>query len=128
MLARERDDMRDCLYAYGRSPSDLTSDRVQSSVDPDKLLSLIAKINEKEAQILRKIDELIDMKETISSQIHQLTDQRYVELLHSRYVLCVKWEDIAMEMHTTERWIYKLHGRALQEFGRQFGPFKKRGH
>lgn len=123
MLARERDDMRDCLYAYGRSPSDLTSDRVQSSVDPDKLLSLIAKINEKEQAITRRISALVDMKANISGQIQQMQNTRYEELLHSRYVMCLRWEEIAVQMHIDLRWVYRLHGQALEAFAKQFGPF-----
>lgn len=123
MLARERDDMRDCLYAYGRSPSDLTADRVQTSADPDRLLDLIAKINAKERLITRKISVLVDLKTTISGQIQLLDDARYEELLHSRYVMCQRWEEIAVQMHMDLRWVYRLHGQALDAFGKRFGPF-----
>lgn len=128
MLVREKNDLRDCLYAYGRSPSDLTADRVQSSVDPDKMLNLISKLREKEDEITQRIDELVDIKTVISGQIQKLNNPKYIELLHSRYVLCAKWEVIAVQMDTTERWIYKLHGMALQEFSKQFSPFKRLGH
>lgn len=115
--------MRDCLYAYGRSPSDLTADRVQSSVDPDRLLELISKINEKDQMITRKISALVDLKAKISGQIQQLQDTRYEELLHSRYVMCLRWEEIAVQMHIDLRWVYRLHGQALEAFAKQFGPF-----
>lgn len=123
MLMREKDDLRACLYAYGRSPSDLTADRVQASPDPDKLAALISKIDEKEILIIQKIDELVDMKEKVSRQIQQLHDPRYVELLHSRYVLCEKWEDIAEQMKMDLRWMYRLHGHALAAFTDMHGPF-----
>lgn len=128
ILERERIDLKDCLYAYGRSPSDLTSDRVQSSADPDKILNLISKLTAKEREIVHQIDELVDMKTIISGQIQRMENAKYAEVLHSRYVLCAKWETIAADLDTTERWIYKLHGRALQEFSKQFAPFKRIGH
>lgn len=123
MLMREKDDLRDCLFAYGRSPSDLTADRVQASPDPDKLAALISKIDEKETLIIQKIDELVDMKKKVSGQIQQLQDPRYAELLHSRYVLCMKWEDIAFSMGMDERYVYKVHGHALLAFAEMYGPF-----
>lgn len=120
--------MRDALYSFGRSPSDLTHDRVQASSDPDKMLSLISKINQKEAEITKCIDELVDIKAVISGQIQRLDDAKYVEVLHSRYVMCSKWEDIAAQMGKTERWVLRLHGRALQEFEKKFSPLKPIGH
>lgn len=123
MLMREKDDLRDCLFAYGRSPSDLTSDRVQTSADPDRLVALISKIDAKEKQIVRRIDALVDLKEKVSGQIQKLQDPRYAELLHSRYVLCMKWEEIAVQTHTDLRWVYRLHGQALNAFTEMFGPF-----
>lgn len=123
MLMREKDDLRACLFAYGRSPSDLTADRVQASPDPDRLVALISKIDAKEKQIVRRIDALVDLKEKISGQIQKLQDPRYAELLHSRYVLCEKWEDIARGMHVDPRYVYKVHGRALMAFTEMYGPF-----
>lgn len=123
MLIREKDDLRDCLFAYGRSPSDPTSDRVQTSADPDRLVALISKIDAKEKQIVRRIDALVDLKEKISGQIQKLQDPRYAELLHSRYVLCMKWEDIAFSMGMDPRYVYKVHGHALMAFSEMFGPF-----
>ena len=128
MLQREKGDLRDTLYSLGRSPSDLTHDRVQASSDPDKMLSLISKIDRKEAEITKRIDELVDIKAVISGQIQRLDDAKYVEVLHSRYVLCHKWEDIATQMGKTERWVLRLHGRALQEFEKKFSPLKPIGH
>ena len=123
MLMREKDDLRDCLFAYGRSPSDLTSDRVQTSADPDRLVALISKIDAKEKQIVRRIDALVDLKEKVSGQIQKLQDPRYAELLHSRYVLCMKWEEIAVQMKMDLRWMYRLHGHALAAFTDMHGPF-----
>lgn len=128
MLQREKGDLRDTLYSLGRSPSDLTHDRVQASSDPDKMLSLISKIDRKEAEITKRIDELVDMKTVISNQIQKLGDTKYTEVLHSRYVMCSKWEDIAAQMGKTERWVLRLHGRALLEFEKKFSPLKPIGH
>ena len=125
MLQAEREDLYALLHAYGRSPSDLTADRVQTSPDPDRTLDLLATIEEKETKLNEKIQTLIELKAAISTQIQQLDDQRYVDVLHSRYVLCRKWEQIAEDMHMADRWVFSLHGQALKEFSKQFAPFSK---
>ena len=71
--------------------------------------------------------ELVDLCRTIDSEIRQLCrvkrevteaidsveDMRYRRILELRYRSYKTWEQIAQETGYDERYIYKLHGRAL---------------
>jgi hypothetical protein len=41
-------------------------------------------------------------------------------VLYRYYILCQSWEQIAMDMHFSLRWITKLHGWALQDLEKEF--------
>ena len=47
--------------------------------------------------------------------IGRLKNPNHQTVLISRYFKNESWEQIAADMFFTERWIYTLHGRALQE-------------
>lgn len=125
MLQRELDDLRLELIPGG---IDYSGDRVQSSHDPDKFGSVIAKIDATERRITSEIDKLIDAKERISKQILGMPNSRTAEILHSRYILLMKWEEIAVKTNTDLRWVYRLHGQGLAEFARQYSPLKATKH
>ena len=69
-----------------------------------------------EEEVTRMIDQLIDLKNRIIGEIHQLDDERYIRILEMRYMDQDTWEQIAVNMHMDVRHIYRLHGYALQEF------------
>lgn len=125
MLQRELDDLHHELYPGG---IDYSSDRVQTTHDPDKFGSVIAKIDATEHRIVAWIDRLVDAKERISKQILAMPNVRAAEILHCRYVLLMKWEEIAVKTNTDLRWVYRLHGQGLSEFTRQYSPLKATKH
>jgi transcriptional regulator with XRE-family HTH domain len=77
----------------------------------------IQKIWELEKEINADIDDLIDKKREIASVINTVQDDQHRMLLEHRYLCCKTWEDIAKAMSYDLRWIYRMHGRALQELG-----------
>ena len=79
---------------------------------------VICKIIDLDNLITEKIDELVDFKKDVYSVINRLPDRDYRTILEKRYIHGKEWQIIADEMHYTERWITKLHGRALQELDR----------
>ena len=125
MLQRELDDLHMELYPGG---IDYSGDKVQTNHDPDKFSSIIAKIDATERRIVAEIDRLVDAKERISKQILAMPNSRTAEILHSRYVLLMKWEEIAVKTNTDLRWVYRLHGQGLAEFSRQYSPLKATKH
>lgn len=73
-------------------------------------------------QLLRAETELISLRSqlwakrmSIIDTISKVTKAEHNRLLYLRYVQCRSWEEIAVEMHYTYRWITSLHGQALQE-------------
>ena len=114
-------DLRETLRTYGLASISYDKDCVQSSPDPDSLLGLIAKIDQKEAELSEEIADLMDRKDLIIGQIMALPNPRHVEILEARYVFLEKWEDISASMQMDLRWVYRLHGRALQSFA-EFYP------
>lgn len=106
--------------AYGLSAIN-NEERVQSTPDFDKMTGKIAKILEMESKIDSLIDEYVDKKNLIVSQIDSIENETYYEILFSRYIAKKTFEKIADEMSYSWRQIIRLHGRALQEFEKIYG-------
>lgn len=116
-LERDRTNLVAMMYSMGGAGS---GERVQSSKDPDKFGTLYGKIDEKEREIVNEISKLIDFKLKVSSEINNMKDGRYIELLHRRYIEHESWNAISIDMQYSLKHITKLHRRALQEFEEQF--------
>lgn len=117
-LKKRRDDIRETMYDVG-SPS-LDADKVQSSLSGDSMLRLIARVDDIERSIIAEMCELQERKETICNQIEGLSDDRYKDVLFQRYVLLRSWERISVDMGYGIKWIYQLHGEALQDFAKKW--------
>lgn len=78
----------------------------------------VCKIVDLEHEIDRRIDEYVDTTREIERLILSLEDPRYREVLQLRYINGWSWPRIADEMHYTLDWVWRLHGRALQEIAR----------
>lgn len=113
---RERNALRETVLgstAWEDNPT--FSNQFHSPVE-----STAFKLFEVENEINEKIDRLFDLKARISTEIDQLDDRRYRILLRERYIRCKSWKDIANEREYDERYVYELHGYALDEFKRKF--------
>lgn len=80
---------------------------------PDKMPDTISKIMEYEQHAAQLQAAYVDKYIEIDRAIHSVEDDTLREVLERRYLLYQKWEQIAQEMHKDIRWIYRLHGRAL---------------
>ena len=96
-----------------------TGERVMNSSTSD-MMSTVDKIVDMQAVINAEIDRLVDLKEEARTKINQLKDTRYVSLLTDYYINCKTWEQVAEDMRYDLRWVYRLHGRALQSFSKIF--------
>lgn len=106
--------------SYGLSAM-TNEEKVKSSTDFDKMTGRVAKILEMENKIDKLIDEYVDKKNLIISQIDNMEDETYYEILFARYIEKKTFEKIADEMTYSWRQIIRLHGRALQEFEKKYG-------
>jgi hypothetical protein len=91
-------------------------ERVQSSGSQQKMADCVAKIVDLKEQINREIDELVDRKKEARNLL-AFCDADCINLLHKRYFMFETWEQIAVEMNFTYKWVSGgLHQRALYQF------------
>ena len=106
--------------AYGLSAI-TNEERVQTTPEFDKMSGKVAKIIEIEQKIDSLIDEYVDKKNLIISQIDKIENETYYEILFARYIEKKTFEKIADEMNYSFRNTTRIHGRALMEFENKFG-------
>ena len=96
-------------------------ERVQNTPNFDKIGTAYCKIEEMEEKLDKLIDEYVDKKNLIISQIDKIDNEAYYEILFARYIEKKTFEKIADEMTYSWRQVIRLHGRALQEFEKKYG-------
>lgn len=109
------DDLRESLLRITQMPK---QDMVSGGSGHDRMSTTIAKIVDLENEINAKVDSYIDKKAQIIRLLDKLRNPDYLKVLQLRYIEYESLEEIAAEMHYSYRWICKLHGRALQVFGK----------
>ena len=100
-------------------------ERVQNTPNFDKIGTAYCKIEEMEEKLDKLIDEYVDKKNLIISQIDKIENETYYEILFARYIEKKTFEKIADEMTYSFRNVTRLHGRALQEFEKKYGNLYK---
>ena len=96
-------------------------ERVQTTPNFDKIGTAYCKIEAMEEKLDNLIDEFVDKKNLIISQIDKIENETYYEILFARYIEKKTFEKIADEMNYSFRNTTRLHGRALREFEMKFG-------
>ena len=100
-------------------------ERVQTTPNFDKIGTAYCKIEEMEEKLDKLIDEYVDKKNLIISQIDGIENETYYEILFARYIEKKTFGKIADEMTYSFRNVTRLHGRALQEFEKKYGNLYK---
>lgn len=77
----------------------------------------IEQMQKLEHQIGSEIVKLAEERHRIIGEIQSLSNRRYVDVLHERYVELKTLMEIAVEKNYTYDYVKKLHGFALVEFG-----------
>ena len=109
------DDLRESLLRITQMPK---QDMVSGGSGHDRMSTTIAKIVDLENEINAKVDAYIDKKARVIRLLEKLRNPDYLKVLQLRYIEHESLEEIAAEMHYSYCWICKLHGRALQVFGK----------
>ena len=110
------------LRELAMSVSAITNEeRVQTTPNFDKIGTSYCKIEAMEEKLDKLIDEFVDKKNLIISQIDKIENETYYEILFARYIEKKTFEKIADEMTYSWRQVIRLHGRALQEFEKKYG-------
>ena len=114
----ERDELKAMMYQLGGGGS---SERVQTSAKNEApFVRLIERLEALENEISSLVDNYVDKKNFIISQIQGVENENYMNLLHKRYVEGKRLEVIAVEMNYSYFRIKHLHGYALKAFGDKF--------
>ena len=74
----------------------------------------LANVMAYETYVKGEIYTLTQKRVEIEKTINTVSDDVQKEILTRRYLLYQKWELIAVEMDRDLRWIYRLHGKALE--------------
>lgn len=112
-LIKDKENIIHLMYSLGNSNM---KERVQTSKEHDRLGALYAKIDEKEREIVSKIDALVDFRLKVSSEINLLSDSKYITVLYKKYLECKSWKEIATDMNYNIRYVQHLQKEALKDF------------
>ncbi len=89
------------------------TEKVQSSGNLHKMSDDIASFIDLSEEISRQTIKLVKLKYEIMMRIEKVEKQEYKRLLELRYIKCMKWEEIAVEMGYSYKYVHKIHSCAL---------------
>lgn len=99
-----------------KTTSVMGGERVQASGSQQKMADCVAKIVDMKNSLSSEIDKMIALKNEARQLISTVCDADCCKLLHKRYFLGCTWEQIAVEMGYTYKWVSGgLHQRALSQ-------------
>ncbi len=107
--------LKDIAYKVGGS--DLSNERVQMSLNSDKIGDVVSKIVNLEWEIIEDVERCIEIKRDLLSQINKLNNVDYQNVLTLRYFNSdfKTWEEIAAFLGYSYRQVLRIHGKALLE-------------
>lgn len=88
------------------------------SGNPDKIGAAMDKWIDLEKEINRDIDQLVDMQSEAYELLYKISNQEYYDVLEMHYMQYLTFEQIGAKKGCSRRWAEKLHGRALEVFGK----------
>ena len=74
---------------------------------------IVAEMVDLRAELIERIRRANKLRKEVCDLIYSLEDERLVRLLHLRYVDCLKWEAVADKLGYEQRYVHKLHSKAL---------------
>ena len=78
----------------------------------------VCKIIDLQDEINRDIDQLVDMQAEAYELLYKISNQEYYDVLEMHYMQYMTFEQIGAKKGCSRRWAEKLHGRALEVFGK----------
>ena len=99
------------MQATGR----FQAERISGTPQHSPMEDAVSKLIDLEYEINDDIDRLVDLKREMYVLIAKISDPSHRVLLELRYLGGNNWEDISSKMSYDLSWVFRLHGRALQE-------------
>lgn len=79
-----------------------------------RMADTVEKIIDLQREVETETDELVNLQKELAETIKAVPDLQLRMVLERRYLCFQSFEEIAVEMKFNIRWVYRLHGRALQ--------------
>lgn len=98
------------------SPSSASGSYDHNRTPESRTERLYEKADNLRIKILELIIEKAELQRELERDISKLTNFREQNVMFMRYVLNLKWREIAERMECCEREVYKVHGRALRNY------------
>ena len=92
------------------------SERVQSSIDPDKFGKIFARIDEEEKKLSVMKIEFIRYKVDAITAIKRVQSDKLSVLLHEHYINYKSFKVISELMNYSYDYVLELHSKAIKEF------------
>lgn len=90
-------------------------DGMPHSHNNSDLSKYAAELEEKENELYLEGVEQVKSYKEISAAIKELEEEDERDVMTLRYIAGMDWWKIAKEMDCSERWVYELHGKALEK-------------
>lgn len=85
------------------------------SGDGDRLAAVVERTIALATQVDKTTKDILAYQKQMLTYINTVGDDRLAEVLEYRYIAGFTWEQIAVKMQYTYRWVCKLHGLALSK-------------
>ena len=96
-------------------------ERVQASSNKDRLGTTVAKIVDLEKETDMMIKDFVEKRKRIISQIDNIDNVDYYNVLSLRYVSRCTFDEISSKTNWSLRKVFSMHGNALKVFEKFFG-------
>ena len=81
----------------------------------DKVGSISAILADMETEAWEELTDLAAKKVIVVQAINAIPHDNQRDVLYHRYVLLKKWEQVAVDLDLDLRWMFRIHGEALQK-------------
>ena len=99
-----------------KTTSVMGGERVQASTSQQKMADCVTRIVALKDEINAEIDRFVNRKQETLKIMDEHCDPDCINLLYSRYFQYKPWEQIAVELNYTYKWVSGgLHQRALSQ-------------
>lgn len=120
MIRQREEQLEELRASLGMSGIAYDKPSVMTSKSGDVLADQIARLSEIEDSLRERLTQYEEVKDVIIGQIHQLDDDRFIDILYRRYVSYETLEHIADSVGYGYEWTCRLHVQALKAFGDRF--------
>lgn len=81
----------------------------------DKLPAAVERIIDAEQELTAQVNCCQAIRREVVEVINTVEHKREYEILHRRYLLGERWEQIAVNMGIDYRWVWRMHKRAINK-------------